>query len=285
MSKEIYSNPLFDEEFIFIMIDPHHFNVESGLIEYLLNQDSPIISSSSKVDSLLDEFASELILLKSIPPGIDEADCDPEEEIRLIEILLIAYSLSLLKNESSHFDISSYSRPHAKPPNDDEIESNSEILTVKVVGDIFVHYVSMPRLLPTQPTLVSNQEKSPHLLSHRGLKALQLSFETPMMIYGGNIPILGVPFLHFYPINQLKYGGNRVKLSDPKQALRGRHPMLILVVVVVMNKCVLCRSSLFLFLCFVVLYVQEFLDFANSYRILSSSLHFLTFIWESYIQI
>nr|GEW84252.1 retrotransposon protein, putative, unclassified [Tanacetum cinerariifolium] len=40
------------------------------------------------IDSLLDEFAGELILLKSIPPGIDEADCDLEEEIRLIEKLL-----------------------------------------------------------------------------------------------------------------------------------------------------------------------------------------------------
>nr|GEV73624.1 hypothetical protein [Tanacetum cinerariifolium] len=46
------------------------------------------IISSSKIDSLLDEFAGELILLKSIPPGIDEADCDLEEEIRLIEKLL-----------------------------------------------------------------------------------------------------------------------------------------------------------------------------------------------------
>nr|GEV67827.1 reverse transcriptase domain-containing protein [Tanacetum cinerariifolium] len=34
------------------------------------------------------EFVGELIFLKSIPPGIDEADCDPEEEIRLIEKLL-----------------------------------------------------------------------------------------------------------------------------------------------------------------------------------------------------
>ncbi|GJX18557.1 hypothetical protein Tco_0221234 [Tanacetum coccineum] len=32
--------------------------------------------------------------------------------------------------------------------------------------------------------------------SHRGLKALN---ESPMMIYGGDIPILDVPFLHFYP--------------------------------------------------------------------------------------
>nr|GEW64351.1 RNA-directed DNA polymerase, eukaryota [Tanacetum cinerariifolium] len=41
-----------------------------------------------KIDSLLDEFAGELILLKSISPGIDEAECDPEEEICLIEKLL-----------------------------------------------------------------------------------------------------------------------------------------------------------------------------------------------------
>nr|GEY58493.1 hypothetical protein [Tanacetum cinerariifolium] len=40
---------------------------------------------SSKIDSLLDEFAGELTLLKSIPPGIDETDCDFEEDIRLIE--------------------------------------------------------------------------------------------------------------------------------------------------------------------------------------------------------
>nr|GEW72493.1 hypothetical protein [Tanacetum cinerariifolium] len=45
-------------------------------------------SVENLIDSLLDEFAGELILLKSIPPGIDEADCDREEEIRLIEKLL-----------------------------------------------------------------------------------------------------------------------------------------------------------------------------------------------------
>nr|GEU75667.1 hypothetical protein [Tanacetum cinerariifolium] len=43
---------------------------------------------SPLIDSLLDEFAGELILLKSIPLGIDKADCDPEEEIRLIKKLL-----------------------------------------------------------------------------------------------------------------------------------------------------------------------------------------------------
>nr|GEY18651.1 hypothetical protein [Tanacetum cinerariifolium] len=85
--KEIYSNPLFDEEIISIKIDPHHLNTESDLIESLLNQDSLIISSS-KIDSLLDEFVGKLIFLKSIPSRIDEADCDLEEEIHLIKKLL-----------------------------------------------------------------------------------------------------------------------------------------------------------------------------------------------------
>nr|GEZ51836.1 hypothetical protein [Tanacetum cinerariifolium] len=88
ISKEIYSNPLFDEEIISIKIDSHHFNAESDLIESLLNHDSSIISSSSKIDSLLDEFAGELTLLKSIPPGINETDCNPEEEVRRVKKLL-----------------------------------------------------------------------------------------------------------------------------------------------------------------------------------------------------
>ncbi|GJZ62761.1 hypothetical protein Tco_0618898 [Tanacetum coccineum] len=44
--------------------------------------------------------------------------------------------------------------------------------------------------------LAAGEEKSPHLSSHRGLKALN---EIPMMISGGDIPNLDVPFLHFYP--------------------------------------------------------------------------------------
>nr|GEY37586.1 hypothetical protein [Tanacetum cinerariifolium] len=85
--KKIYSNPLFDEEIISMKIDPHHFNVESDLIESLLNHDSSTISSSSKIDSLFDEFAGDLTLLKSIPPGINETDCDPEEETHFIKRL------------------------------------------------------------------------------------------------------------------------------------------------------------------------------------------------------
>nr|GEZ08764.1 hypothetical protein [Tanacetum cinerariifolium] len=68
ISKKIYSNSLFDEEIISMKIDPHHLNAELILF--------------------LDEFADELTLLKSIPPGIDKVDCDPKEEIHLVERLL-----------------------------------------------------------------------------------------------------------------------------------------------------------------------------------------------------
>ncbi|GKD47244.1 hypothetical protein Tco_1271889 [Tanacetum coccineum] len=85
--KEIYSNPLFDEEIISTKIDPHHFNAEFDLIESLLNQYTSIISSP-KIDSLLEEFSGELAHIDLIPSGINETDFDPEEEVRLVEKLL-----------------------------------------------------------------------------------------------------------------------------------------------------------------------------------------------------
>nr|GFC90458.1 hypothetical protein [Tanacetum cinerariifolium] len=57
--KEIYSNPLFDEEIIHMEIDPHSFNAESDLIESMPNNDSSIIIPS-KIDSLFDELTGEL---------------------------------------------------------------------------------------------------------------------------------------------------------------------------------------------------------------------------------
>nr|GEX92767.1 DNA-directed DNA polymerase [Tanacetum cinerariifolium] len=247
----------------------HHFNAESDLIESMLNRDSSIIPSSSNIDSLLDEFAGELTILKSIPPRIDKTDCYPEEEIHFTERLLYDnsslrppeefvyensdadiesffpspipvedsdsfmeeinlfltpddlvppgikeddddsemdllihkelldnYSLSLPIFESFYFDIPSFSRPLAKPQ-----DGNTGILNIKMMGDISDQKVHMPRLMITR---VLNQEKSPDLLSHRGLKNFQLSAKHPMMIHGKNIPILDVPLFHFTPLDQLK---------------------------------------------------------------------------------
>ncbi|GKE85725.1 hypothetical protein Tco_1559467 [Tanacetum coccineum] len=49
------------------------------------SEDTSIVYSP-KIDSLLEEFASELAPINQIPPGIHEADFDPEEDIRLIDL-------------------------------------------------------------------------------------------------------------------------------------------------------------------------------------------------------
>ncbi|GJW39633.1 hypothetical protein Tco_0065478 [Tanacetum coccineum] len=84
---KIFLNPLSDEEIISTKIDPHHFNAESDLIESLLNRDTLIISSP-KFDSLLEDFFGELAHIDLIPPGINKADFDLEEDIHLVEKLL-----------------------------------------------------------------------------------------------------------------------------------------------------------------------------------------------------
>nr|GEV25779.1 putative ribonuclease H-like domain-containing protein [Tanacetum cinerariifolium] len=100
MSFKTYSNPLFDldEEIISSEFNSIHnedldftpknngFDTESYLLESLLNRDT-LMAFSPMIDSLLDEFSVELIFLKSISPGIDEADCDPEEDIHFVDSL------------------------------------------------------------------------------------------------------------------------------------------------------------------------------------------------------
>ncbi|GJZ42055.1 hypothetical protein Tco_0588941 [Tanacetum coccineum] len=302
--KEIYSNPLFDEEINSTKIDPHHFNAESDLIESLLNRDISIVSSP-KFDSLLEEFPGELTHIDLISPEIDEADFDLEEEIHLVEKLLYDNSssrpleelnsknfdvviesfspspipvkgrdilflgellthdpLSLPENESFHFDryyVPSSPRPPEKPPDDDDvyfdIEPDTGVFT-KVVDDIFDNstrelYVHVPNVLPTLPTLssmfdtllpfssenddkvfnpgilASNEEKSHHLFSHLGFKAFQVISdfsESPMMIYGEDIPLLDVLLNHFVeiPSGEIKVHievlsvlwGNRLPILD-----------------------------------------------------------------------
>ncbi|GKE33596.1 hypothetical protein Tco_1452918 [Tanacetum coccineum] len=96
---KIYSNPLFDdEEIISTKINPHSFNAESNLIESLLNRDT-LIDSSPKFDFLFEEFSGELAHIDPIPPGIEKADFDLEEEIQLVENLLYDNSSPRLPKE------------------------------------------------------------------------------------------------------------------------------------------------------------------------------------------
>nr|GEX19568.1 hypothetical protein [Tanacetum cinerariifolium]GEY40444.1 hypothetical protein [Tanacetum cinerariifolium] len=229
--KEIYSNPLFDEEIISMKIDPHHFNAESDLIESLLNHDSPIISSFSKIDSLFDEFAGELTILKLIPPGINETDWNPEEEIRLIKRLLYDNSSPrppqefIYENSDAAFESFSpfpipvedsdtfieeidlsFTSDDPMPPGieEDDYDSKRDILILEEL--LRNDSLSLPEMshfilifLYPLVLLQNHWMKSPNLLSHLGHEAFQPSTECPMMIYGRNTPILDVPFLHFYP--------------------------------------------------------------------------------------
>nr|GEU76438.1 putative retrotransposon protein [Tanacetum cinerariifolium] len=184
--ETIISKPLCEEEII--------------PMESLRTHDS-FLPISSKIDSLLDEFVGELTLFKSTSSGIDETDCDFEEDICLIEKLLYDNSsprppkefvsansdakiksfspspilvkdsdslieeidlfctpdypmppgivdedydserdiliskdlrsnntLSFAEKESFHFDIPSFSRPPAKPPDGD-----TRILNIKIL--------------------------------------------------------------------------------------------------------------------------------------------------------
>ncbi|GJX13074.1 hypothetical protein Tco_0204832 [Tanacetum coccineum] len=270
---KIYSNTLFefDEEIISSKINPlyneidlipqgndnDHFNAESDLIESLLNQDTLMVSSL-KIDSLLEEFSGELAHIDLIPLGIDEADFDPEEDIRLVEKLLYDNSSPRppkeLNYEISNAIIESFSTSpipiedsdslmeeidiflapdDSIPPgieNDDydsevdvlfleELLNNDSIPEYESFHVDFYNVPSSPRPLEKPPDddvyfdiepdmgvfnpgiLISKEEKSPHLLSHWGFKLFQLinDSESPMIIYGGDIPILDVPYLHFYP--------------------------------------------------------------------------------------
>nr|GEU84231.1 hypothetical protein [Tanacetum cinerariifolium] len=113
------------------------------------------------IDSLMEEI-NLFLNPNPMPSGIEEGDYDSERDILILEELLDNHSLSLPENESFHFDISSSSRPPAKPP-----DGNTRILNVKMIGDISEQKVPIHGLMIT---IVSNQEKSPDLLPHQGLE-------------------------------------------------------------------------------------------------------------------
>ncbi|GKC94556.1 hypothetical protein Tco_1159998 [Tanacetum coccineum] len=235
-----FSNPLFDSNDDFTSsddkslsdedIDPHSFNVESNLIEYLLNRDT-LINSSPKFDYLLEEFFGELAHIDPIPSRIKEADFDLEEEIHLVENLsydnssprppeesnsknidtiiespspspipvtdsdslmeeidlflasddsmppgienddydsegdsrfleelLSNDSHPLPENESSNLDHFNDPSSSCPPPEPLDVEV---CLNFELDADISEHYVLMPNILPTLPTLVPDSNFAP----------------------------------------------------------------------------------------------------------------------------
>nr|GEX03381.1 hypothetical protein [Tanacetum cinerariifolium] len=149
-----------------------------------------------KIIFLFDKFAGELTLLKLIPPGIDETDCHPEEEIRLTKRLLYDNSSPRPPKEfvsdNSNADIKSFS-PSPIPIKDSDshmeeidlslnpVEPNSRDFTIDVVENISP--TKEPQSLntvPTHPTLQLNMKFQP---SSESLFAYAMWIFLPFLVY------------------------------------------------------------------------------------------------------
>ncbi|GKC67317.1 hypothetical protein Tco_1099915 [Tanacetum coccineum] len=109
-----------------------------------------------------------------------------------------------------------------------EVESTRFISTLSPVIDTLLPFSSKNEVKVFNHGVLASKEKSPSFSSHRGFKASKLfHHKSPMLIHGDNTPNLGVRHPHFIPLDKAQVWGDWVKLSDLKQALRGRHPMLI----------------------------------------------------------
>nr|GEY28187.1 hypothetical protein [Tanacetum cinerariifolium] len=121
---------------------------------------SPIPIKDS--DSFMEEINLSFTLDYPLPPGIEDDDYESERDTIILKDLPSNDTLSIPKIESFHFDITSFFRPLAKPP-----DGNTGVLNIKMMGDISDQKSLMHKLIIT---LVPHQEKSLDLLSHRGLK-------------------------------------------------------------------------------------------------------------------
>nr|GFC47612.1 hypothetical protein [Tanacetum cinerariifolium] len=139
---------------------PKEFVSENSNADVESFSPSPILVEDS--DSFMEEIDLSFTPDDPMPSGIEEDDYDSERDVPILEELLKNYSLSLSENESFRFDIPSSCRPPTKPA-----DGNTGILNIKMMGDISKQNVHMPRFIITH---VSNQEKSPNLLSHQGLE-------------------------------------------------------------------------------------------------------------------
>nr|GEZ21903.1 hypothetical protein [Tanacetum cinerariifolium] len=129
---------------------------EIRLVENLLYDNSSPRSSKElhveNIDTVVESLSPSHILVED------------KGNIYFLEKLLSDDHLPLPENESSNFDHHddpSFPRPPPEPPDVEiffDFEPDAGVLTTKVVEDISEHYVLMPKVLPTIPTLCPNTE-------------------------------------------------------------------------------------------------------------------------------
>ncbi|GJZ20768.1 hypothetical protein Tco_0557358 [Tanacetum coccineum] len=81
-----------------------------------------------------------------------------------------------------------------------EVESTRFLTTLSPMIDTLLPFSFENEDKVFNHGVLASKEKSPPSLSHQGFKASKIfHHKSPMLIYGDDIPILDVPFLHFYP--------------------------------------------------------------------------------------
>ncbi|GJZ65273.1 hypothetical protein Tco_0621969 [Tanacetum coccineum] len=147
----------------------------------------------------------------SIPPGIEIDDYDSEDiPVDVPNILPTHPTLPMdFDFIPSHNDLG-YDLDVSSPSGDrNKIYDTGICIKVESMRFLATHSPVIDTLLPFSfenkdkvfnHGVLASKEKSPSSSSHRGFKASKLfHHKSPMLIYREDIPILDVPFLHFYP--------------------------------------------------------------------------------------
>ncbi|GKE75823.1 hypothetical protein Tco_1537864, partial [Tanacetum coccineum] len=104
---------------------PKEFNSKNS--DAIIESFSPSPIPVEDSDSLMEEIDLFLTLDDSMPPDIENDDYESKGDILFLEELLSNDSPP--ENESFHFDVPSSPRPLVKPPDDDEIEPDTGVIS------------------------------------------------------------------------------------------------------------------------------------------------------------
>nr|GEX26269.1 putative ribonuclease H-like domain-containing protein [Tanacetum cinerariifolium] len=149
---------------------PSEFEVTSDnekIADMILESLSPSPIPVEDSDSHMEEIDLFLATDDLMPPGIENNDYDSEGDIHFLKELLSNDTLPLPENKSSnldHLDVLSFPRPPLESPDVEvffDFGPDTSVLTTKVVKGISEHYVLIPNILPTLPTLDPNLDFTP----------------------------------------------------------------------------------------------------------------------------